>query len=337
MCLTSAPDRIDTLLALALTFAAGGAPAPAEGAGGGELGEEVLSAALALLSSLDQDDRHAVEGRAQLYAGKSREQRARWLALALGRAGDAGGEWRLDEHVHPSHVAEALRDEPERIRLLVLSHLPRPFAEHAARILNVGPRPAAHADAVPPEVAGLIRRRFLSRFVRLSDLPGQTPLDALTGGELHNLMKYLGAREVAKVCRGRSEEALAVFLDPFPAEDAHMVATFIEPQGELGAPGRAEFALRLVKETLSLEVAPEELLNRIGLKLLALALAECDAARLSYTLQKLPFKAASLLDRMIASVGGGQAALSREVAAEAEKIAKGLRRHQSKKPSPRHA
>lgn len=330
-------ERVDMLLALAVAF--GGDGGEARDAEGVEAGA---------LSALAPSVRQAVERRAEWYARLTRQKQLDWLAHMLGRARSSARLPRLDEHVHPSHVVEALAAEPPRVRELVVRHLPPALASSVAAELGVAldsadelPARASRPDAASgpsPEIVAVVGREFLARFVALDELERATPVEVLTGAELARLVRLLGVRETARACRGIDRvEAVASFLRRFAAEDARAVAAHIASLTEV-EPERVRFAERVVREAMLAEREPAAFLDRVGLRLLALALCCGDEganARLRYTAQKLPVEAARWLEesartdsRVDGASGEEATAVAPEVVAavarEAEVVAGGL-------------
>ncbi len=113
-------ERIEVLLALADAFA----------------GES--AAREEMLSTLDEETRHAARRRGEWLDRLAPDKRRDWLRHTLSRARPATrGAPPLDEHLHHSHVTEALRGEPERVRRLVVAHLPPAHAAACARALGM--------------------------------------------------------------------------------------------------------------------------------------------------------------------------------------------------------
>ena len=169
-------ERIEVLLALADAFA--------DGAGGRE-GPLMSEAREGMLSALDEETRHAARRRGEWLDRLTPDKRRDWLRHTLSRARPAGrGAPPLDEHLHHSHVTEALRGEPLRVRRLVVAHLPPALAASCARALGL-PAEAAPADAQreepAPEVVAVVRRVFLSHFITLADVERPSPLDFFSG------------------------------------------------------------------------------------------------------------------------------------------------------------
>jgi hypothetical protein len=338
-------ERIEVLLALADVFAAGGAsthaaaPAPRE----------------ELLSAFDDDTRHAIRRRGEWLDRLAPEKRRDWLRHTLSRARpQTRAAPPLDEHLHHSHVTEALRGEPERVRRLVVAHLPPALAADCARALGLGDAPArgvartegkagqTEVEAKPteveartaPEVVAVVRRVFLSHFITLADVERPTPLDLFSGAELARLVRLLGVRETALACRGiAAVEAVAAFLKRFAPEDARAIAAHLRTLTSV-EPRRVASAGQHVQEALRAEPDPGAMLDRVGLRLLATALAgRALRTSLLYAAQKLPVEAARWLRLMAATgaeanaAGAGETAETRRlVAREVEEAAAGLRR-----------
>lgn len=332
-------ERIEVLLALADAFAGAGrgGPPPAEGRE-------------ALLSTLDEETRQALTRRGQWLDRLTPEKRRDWLRHTLARARpQTSGATPLDEHLHHSHVAEALRGEPERVRRLVITHLPHALAVACAGALGLAEAGAAgkvgaEGETRPaPEVVAVVRRVFLSHFVTLADVERPTPLDLLSGAELARLVRQLGVRETALACRGiAAVEAVAAFLKRFAPEDARALAAHIRTLTDADPP-RVALATQHVHEALRAEPEPGAMLDRVGLRLLATALSgRSRRTGLRYAAQKLPVEAARWL-RLMAASGStqgeasssapgrdGAAETRRLITREVEEAAAGLRRRQTR-------
>lgn len=336
MALNPETERLDTLLALALAFAqpradGEGAQAPhtakASGASPARRESSLLPEGLSLLH---ETDRATVERRMEWYARLGREKQARWLAHTLGRT--RAKPPHLDQHVHPSHITDVLRREPVRIQALVLRHLPPAMATTCAPELNLPPDLLAVPDRAPEprpptKIVELVRQTFLAHFVAASDLSNPRYLDTLSGVELARLVRLVSVRETAVACRGIDRtEAVGSFLRRFTAEDARAIAAHIATLIQV-EPTRVAFAHQLVQEALSLEPDPGAMLNRLGMRLLAIALVSREPIRVRYTAQKLPLEAARALHEMITDCRQRyDREMMRIIAREAEAVAVQLRR-----------
>jgi hypothetical protein len=183
-----------------------------------------------------------------------------------------------------------------------------------------------------------VRCEFLSRFVSADELLARTPLELLSGAELARLVRLLGVRETAVACRGiEAVEAVASFLRRFAHEDARAVAAHMRSLAEVDA-RRVAFAEQVVREALLGEDDPRAMLDRAGLRLLAVALAGAEnRLRLRYTAQKLPVEAARWLEESARAVaaqaeaqGPNGRALLRSIARDTEAFAAGLQRGRRK-------
>ena len=278
--------RVDILLALALAF---------DRSEGGEAGATESKSPLDLFDALDDRHRQALERRAKWHARLARDKQSSWLVATLARVRETVAP--LDEHVHTSHIVEALREEPVRVQLLVINHLPRQLITETMAALRLPS--TMRSQPLPPEIMRIVRRVFLSHFVSLDQLQSPAHLDLLSGAELARLVRLLGVRETAIACRGiAAVESVASFLRRFPAEDARAIATHLTTLTKI-EPHRVAFAGRQVEEALRVEPEPEAMLDRIGMRLLALSFVGSDAARLRYTTQKLPVEAGRALGAMV--------------------------------------
>jgi hypothetical protein len=323
-------ERVDMLLALALAFG--------ETEAGGEVSGETtmpegsnVADPLATLSALPGATRQAVARRAEWFAKLPPQNQHAWVAHMLARA--RGPVPRFDERVHTSHVAEHLRDEPPRVRELVLSYLPERVAEEVWA--QLGARRQAHAGestGIAPEIIAVVRREFLSRFEPPPEAARARPLDLLPGAGLARLVRVLGVRETAHACRGiEAVEAVASFLRRFEPEDFQAIRTHLYSPAEVSH-ARVRFAEEVVRDALPARAEPAAMLDLVGLRMLANSFGrEADSPRLRYAAQKLPAEAARLLYEMaregLTRFAGGEddaAEIRRALARETEAVAAGL-------------
>jgi hypothetical protein len=299
-------QRLDTLLALSYFFSQSDSSEEAKAQSGHSPGK--AAGLLDMLAQFDANDRRALEERAELFQALDQEEQMRWLAttLARGRVSGQVESERLDEYVHPSHLIAALDKEPKRIQHLILSHLPERLAEFIAAEMGL-----ARTDSQAPllseaserqlpdsRILGVIRRAFLSNFVSGDMLLEQTPLDRLLSADLARLVRLLGARETAIACRGiETVETVAAFLRHFSAEDSRAIATCMAALTEI-EPRRLRFAEQVVHASMDAGLERAELLDQIGLRLLALTIERRELAAKRYIKQKLPGALVTALEAM---------------------------------------
>ncbi len=140
---TATTERIDILLAMALMWE-GDRPSPSTLPSPllDELDAERQSAidnlftAFAPLSELEPVARATAQRRAAWYAELQLAERERWLRRVLRHAQARTQATLLDEHIHWSHIVEALSHEPRRIQAIVLNHLPPSLAQASAADLT---------------------------------------------------------------------------------------------------------------------------------------------------------------------------------------------------------
>lgn len=296
-------ERIDTLLALALAFQEKESDEEASLAADDETKEPGLANAGRMLLGLDKTARKAAQERLDWYARQTRERQERWLARTLTRARAGLKPALLDEHIHVSHIVEALRAEPARVQSLILHHLPARTAADVMPALNLGDSPSSQTIGInnlpAPEIVGVIQRTFLAHFVAADELRQPTALDALSGVELARLVRLAGVRETARACRGiTAVEAVASFLRRFAAEDARAIVAHIAMLTSVEPP-RVRFAEELIHAALTIEPETGAMLDRAGMQLLAISMTRREEARINYTLQKFPLVAAHTLRQMI--------------------------------------
>lgn len=103
----------------------------------------------------------------------------------------------LDERIHPSHIAVALRHEPPYIQRLLLASLPATIGTAAARALRQNQIRLNMDDLAPvAPVLNAIRQRFLSQFIRADQIAPLTAFDELTEAELYQVAQAVGIAEV---------------------------------------------------------------------------------------------------------------------------------------------
>jgi hypothetical protein len=313
---TAAQDeRLDVLLALALTF------------GHVEGGEGAGQDPLAALGAVGEADRRAAASRLARYEALTAERRQSWLKRRLVAAHGDERQLRLDPQIDPTHVVEALRAEPPRVRSLIMLGLPERLREAAARALNV-PRPApdprakAARDRTHPRVLEVVRRSVFRHFVSASQLREPTHFDLLPRAALARLIRLLGVRELALAFRGMSQIAnIEPLWRRLPPEDYRVFADQMTSLEEI-APRRVAYAEEVVGEAFNFDPDPVAVPDHTGLRLLALALRSREQASIDYTAQKLPVGVADYLRELLSRpVSGGDAAMANALAAEVEQLA----------------
>src|SRR5262249_20072125 len=241
---------------------------------------------------------------------------------------------RLDQHVHPSQVAAALRIEPLRIQRLVLRHLPESLAESTLALLGPDFRPMERQETAPGQdatpvvhrdIVSIVKRNFLSQFVSASALGCLTPFDLLSTLQLMQLRRMLGIRETAIAYSDvASSEKVAGFLRRFAADDAHGISRQMAAIRAI-PPERVSLAKMAIRQAIRKGLASKEILDQIGLQSMAMALAVGIPERARYTAQKLPVDTAQALLTHLSEFRGqsGQNA-SLSILRDMEKIAKRL-------------
>jgi hypothetical protein len=278
--------RIETLIALALSKRWPGSEPESDG----DLSR--------LLAELSVPDRKAAMDLTQRLEKLSPAEQNRWLASRVGRirAGSPERERRFEEDIHPSQIIEALRTETPLIQSLIVGVLPL-HRDTVAEALGVLPRASSQSSAT--KVADVVRRAFFARFIPAAALSGHTSLDLLSGVELARLIRLLGVRETAIACKGvTAVEAVTAFLKRFSAEDAHAIRFHLASLKTLD-PERIVFAETVVRNAIDDGSIDSATLDRVGLTLLAMVLAEADELRRRHTAQKLPLAASRQLDELL--------------------------------------
>lgn len=306
--------RIDVLFALALFFARDETDADSN----------ETARALASLTALEASERAALERCVSRYERLPPVKRREWVDHKLRLI--AQSRWELDETIHPSHIAERLREEPEYVQRLLFARLPEAtrHAVHAALGRVVEDRGCE--SNVSPDLVAVIWSAFLRSFVSHFDLAHQAPVDRLNGVELARLIHLLGTRETALACRSVPEmETVAAFLRRFAAEDARVITAHLTKLVNV-EPQRVILAEKTVRESLLAESEPSAMLYRVGLRTLAIALAELSDEHAQYAAQKLPVEAARWLHQAVDGVRAEEIAgdLKQAIVAEVDSLASGI-------------
>lgn len=284
--------------------------------------------ALAALTAMEPSARAALERRAAWYEQLSPTRRREWVDHKLHLV--ARSRWELDETIHPSHIAQRLREEPAYVQRLLLARLPAATRRAVRAALG---RPEAEGDHIVEEdasadLAAVVWSAFLRHFVSLFDLARQTPVDRLSGVELARLIHLLGTRETALACRSVPEvETVAAFLRRFAAEDARVITAHLAKLVNVELP-RVLLAEKTVRESLLAEPEPSAMLYRAGLRTLAIALAELSGEHVQYAAQKLPVEAAGWLRQAVDEVRAQAIAdeIKQAIVAEVDSLANGIQR-----------
>jgi len=327
------PERNDILIALASALqmkvseemnSGGGSPgdiqaAPAKSTGSARWpGPDSLD----LVSALCAEAGAGVEERAARLGALDSDERMRWTLGILAQSRTALSHYHmyLDETIHPSHLSQTLRDEPPRIRNIVLRHLPDQLARAVASGLECEARQIG-SDAAAPSTATIsllpsradhclptadiitvIHRAFVSNFVCRHQLAKVCDFDRLSASNLLRLMRFLGIRETAIACRGIcTVETLTAFLRRFPGEDSCAIASQMSSLHSIDrtrvtlAESRVQRALAIARPA-ELDGDGGTLLDRIGLLLVHRALRQRGTDAMRYTMQKLPIEAARELE-----------------------------------------
>jgi hypothetical protein len=330
------PERNDILIALAITLQMkvseemnpeGGSPddiqaAPAKSTGSTRRpGPDSAD----LVSALCAEAGAGVEERVARLSALGSDERIRWTLGILAQSRTALNHYHmyLDETIHPSHLSQTLREEPPRIRSIVLRHLPDQLARAVASGLDCEARPigsdaaasssitislpASRADHCLPtsDIITVIHRAFVSHFVCRDQLAKVCDFDRLSSSNLLRLMRFLGIRETAIACRGISRvETLTAFLRRFPGEESRAIATQMSSLPSIDrtrvtlAESRVQRALAIARPA-ELNGDGGTLLDRIGLLLVHRALKQRGTDAMRYTMQKLPIEAGRELETAV--------------------------------------
>ncbi|HEX8250056.1 MAG TPA: hypothetical protein VF599_17920 [Pyrinomonadaceae bacterium] len=315
----SQSERLDILLALALVFR--------------RTEEDAVQTAAQLaetsFSALSPKDLEILQTRAVLFDRLPPRNQQLWQSFWLDKIRRRGRSARLDEHINPLQMAEILQGEPQAIQLLILRNLAPDAAREVAAQLGIEKiLDSIEPDAQTPtaEIVAIVRQKFLSYFVSLEDVYEPTEIDKFTIPELSGFVQTLGIRETATACRAiSSKETLAAFLNRFEEENARQIVHYITEMEKVKQFWVIQ-AEKLLRETWSAALKPDELLRVLGLKLLATAMFERDPAALRYTMQKLLPREAQMLSEYVDEVKTSVSSASDEEKANLNKRQKIIER-----------
>ena len=278
----SQSERLDILLILALAFERHSGK-PAE-----QTSVKLVNESFAALSG---EDLEILQSRAQLFDSLPVKEQKIWQASWLDKIRRRGKSVRLDEQINPAQITEVLRSETKAVQELILRHLPINLSGQVASELGLKSGSAVLSKAghqpINDKIVALVRQKFLSHFVALEDIYEPTTADKLSIRELAKFIRQLGVRETAIACRGiSSKESLAVFLGRFNESNAKEIAEYITELEKIKPFWVAE-ADKLVRRTLERDFQPDELLQSLGLQLLASGFVRREATAQKYTAQKM--------------------------------------------------
>jgi hypothetical protein len=211
----------------------------------------------------------------------------------------------LDERIHPSHIAVALRHEPPYIQRLLLASLPATVGTAAARALRQNQIRLNMDDLAPvAPVLNAIRQRFLSQFIRADQIAPLTAFDELTEAELYQVAQAVGIAEVALASYDLpTTEAVTALLRRFAETEARAIAeqiAILRARSSPPAVARRELARQLVRTAMTTYRRDPELVTTLGWQVIMTALpAAGDANRVAFTFQKLPPKLVRRLQEWI--------------------------------------
>ncbi|MGQ9898444.1 MAG: hypothetical protein ACUVR8_12930 [Acidobacteriota bacterium] len=274
----------DWLLALALAYERNATQAP------------ILPSELFAL--LPAEEQQRLTARQQEITAQDEAKVTAWLALTLDdlRQRVRQRPLTLDERLHPSHIAAALRHEPSHIQRLLLASLPASVGTAVARALRQSQVRLNLDDLAPvAPVLNAIRRRFLSQFISAEQIAPLTVFDELTEAELYQVAHTVGVAEVALSSYDLpTTESVATLLRRFTETEARAIAEQIaalrvrpRPPGAT----RREFARQLVRTAVTANKRDPELVTTLGWRVILAALSAADdSQRLAFTFQKLPPK-----------------------------------------------
>lgn len=254
-----------------------------------------IDLALNSLSAMDDKELEILRERAKKLRNLSEEKQQLWQTFWLEKLRNRGLTSRLDENIHPEHIAEILLAEPLSVRTLIYEKLPKPLAKLITEIFAKDNKNIAEIISIdkgrkmiPDKISRVIREKFLSNFVSFENIYKPNAVDKLTAEKLQMFIWKLGVRETAISCRGiKTKENLAVFLKPFDEIVTKEIAIKITELEEIN-PLRVLRSETIVAEVFENIEDSDEKLTHLGLELLAICLIMRDETAKQFTIQKLP-------------------------------------------------
>jgi hypothetical protein len=283
--------RIETLLALALSKRS-------------EQNDNVSAELPPPLHDLNATERRFCEALLKRYANLPKSDQERWLQHTVARARiTPERNRRIDDSIHHTQIADALRKEPWQIQILILGSLTPARAQDVVGIIGAELLEKANGPAkniISPALYDVIRQAFFAQFVPSEALNNATALDLLSGVELARLIRLLGVRETSIACSGiAAVETVTSFLKRFSAEDAYAIVSHLAVLQTVDRK-RIVFAEQLARNAFIPEAEQASaMLDRTGLALLAIVLKARGTLRRRHTSQKLPLAAARELEELI--------------------------------------
>lgn len=242
-------------------------------------------------STIPTEELDNLRSRAAFLDELPEENRTLWQASWLDKLRRRGRAIRLDENINPAHIVNVLSREPRAIQVLILRNLPAELSRKIALYLDLNfdaeEFSGQNGKQINAEIIAHIRKTFLANFIALEDVFEPNDLDRFSVTEITNFVRQISLREMAIACRGiSSKETLAAFLNRFEEDDAREIARYLTELDKV-RPFWVAQADELVRQTWRTDLQADKLLQKLGLKLLAIAFVERDQTAKDYTAQKL--------------------------------------------------
>lgn len=280
----SKSEKLDIFLALATFYGL-----DSDDSNKSESDRDTILRAIEPLSAIGKNDLKKLKRKVKRFENLSSERRQVWQTFWLEKLRNRGQTKRLDENIHPEHIAEILKKEPQTVCEMILTHLPHELSKELIKIAPSIKLPKHNSlvGGLPTEeTAAVVRKHFLSNFVALEDIYKPNALDKLSPDQMMKFVWFLGVRETAILCRGIStKENLAVFLKPFNEEVTKEIALNIKELEDI-APERVAVSENIFGDEFSGKSDYVKILKHIGLKLLIVTLIKREKNVRRYCLQK---------------------------------------------------
>lgn len=287
-------ENLDILLILASTF---------ENTLPESVNKSLIQLAEEKFSALPAEKQNAIKKRAGFIDKLPAENRDIWREICLGKLLNRDRTIKLDQNINPVHIGVVLSRESFSIQKHILKNLPLDLSKRIAQYLGIEfENEPQEAIQINESIDDLIKNEFMSHFVSLEDIYEPIDIDRIS---LHNIVKFinhLGLREIAIACRGiNSKETLAAFLNSFNPDNTREIVEYLT-ELEKVKPIWVARADEMVRDNWDSQGNPEQVISKIGFKLLAISFIERDAISRKYTYQKLTSKNAQYWRKILQQI-----------------------------------
>ena len=253
---------------------------------------------------LTDSEKHYFELINSNYSSLSPEEKSLWEKSQFAVIKQRGRIRKLDKRINFEHLAEFIRIEPLPVKLFILKNISQEKANKIIDYLNINDqiRNFQKNPAYKPntDLLKIIKKSFISTFAIYENIVSPTKFDEFDGVIIEKLVFNLGLREIAIACRGLGFiENLATVMRKFGDNNARLIAGLMKDFSDI-PPHRTAFADNNIQDFFSADSIPDEIISIVGLKVLALILADEEQPRIDYTKLKLPYLWSKKFDDFLA-------------------------------------